>query len=267
VSEHERSSTTRRVTPLDYVVAGAGGFAAGGVNAVAGGGTLISFPILIALGLPPVSANVTNTVALSPGYLGGAMAQREAIAQQSARVIRLSVAAAAGGLIGSILLLLTSDSAFKNLIPVLLLVAALLLATQDRIRSLLKIGHDTVEATTDPPWLVVPVLAVSIYGGYFGAGLGIMLLAVLGIVLHEPLPRLNGLKQSLAFVINATAALFFLTSHKVYWVVALVMAVTSLLGGSVGGRLAGSVRPERLRAIVVVIGVAVAVAYGIKTWF
>jgi uncharacterized membrane protein YfcA len=273
------------VTPLDLVLAGGGGFVAGGVNALAGGGTLISFPILIALGLPPVAANVTNTVALSPGYLGGAIAQRGVIAQQSRRVIRLSVAAAAGGLIGSILLLLTSDSAFKNLIPVLLLVATLLLATQDRIRSALRIGQrssepvpaggavdrpgdasPTTDEVTDPPWLIVPVFAVAVYGGYFGAGLGIMLLAVLGIVLHEPLPRLNALKQALAFVINVTAALFFLTSHKVYWVVALVMAVTSLLGGSVGGRLAGSVKPERLRAIVVVIGLAVAVVYAVKTW-
>jgi uncharacterized membrane protein YfcA len=257
------------MTPLDLVLAGGGGFVAGGVNALAGGGTLISFPILIALGIPPVAANVTNTVALSPGYLGGAIAQRGTIAAQSRRVRRLSIAAAAGGLIGSILLLLTSDSAFKNLIPVLLLVATVLLATQDRIRSVLKIGQRSTDGSddaSDPPWLVVPVLAVSIYGGYFGAGLGIMLLAVLGIVLQEPLPRLNALKQALAFVINATAALFFLTSHKVYWLVALVMAVTSLVGGSVGGRLAGSVKPERLRAIVVTIGLAVAVVYAFKTW-
>jgi hypothetical protein len=256
------------VTPLDLVLAGGGGFVAGGVNALAGGGTLISFPILIALGIPPVAANVTNTVALSPGYLGGAIAQRDTIGAQWRRVRRLSIAAAAGGLIGSILLLLTSDSAFKNLIPVLLLVATILLATQDRIRSMLKIGQDSTadDEVDDPRWLIVPVLAVSIYGGYFGAGLGIMLLAVLGIVLHEPLPRLNALKQALAFVINATAALFFLTSHKVYWLVALVMAVTSLLGGSVGGRLAGAVKPARLRAIVVVIGFAVAVVYAIKTW-
>src|ERR1700742_3811928 len=104
------------MTPIQLVLAGGAGFAAGGVNALAGGGTLISFPILIALGIPPVAANVTNTVALSPGYLGGAITQRATIAQQRSRVLRVSIAAAAGGLIGSILLLLTSDSAFKNLI-------------------------------------------------------------------------------------------------------------------------------------------------------
>jgi uncharacterized membrane protein YfcA len=113
----------------------------------------------------------------------------------------------------------------------------------------------------------VPVFVVSIYGGYFGAGLGIMLLAVLGIVLPDPLPRLNALKQVLAFVINVTAALFFLTSGKVYWAIALVMAVTSLAGGAAGGRVAGSVKPEALRAIVVVIGLTVSVVYAVRYWF
>jgi uncharacterized membrane protein YfcA len=265
------------MTPLQVVFAGAAGFAAGAVNAVAGGGTLISFPILIALGLPSVSANVTNTVALSPGYLGGALAQRSALSGQSHRVRALALAAAGGGLIGSILLIFTSDDTFRVLIPVLLLVATGLLALQDRLRVALRIGQSAsgadeataaagAPATPDPRWLVVPIVIVSVYGGYFGAGLGIMLLAVLGIVLHDRLDRLNALKQVLAFAINATAAVFFLFSGRVYWVVALVMAVTSLLGGSVGGRFAGSIKPARLRAVVVVIGLAVAVGYAAKTW-
>ncbi len=281
------------MSPLDLALAGAAGFVAGGVNALAGGGTLLSFPVLIALGLPPVSANITNTVALSPGYLGGVLAQRQAIADQARRVRRLLVPAALGGLIGSVLLLLTSDSTFRVLIPALLFIATLLLATQDRIRVALRIGQSagdpvtTPTATTstgtagaappstgapdeyrsDPRWLAIPVMVVAVYGGYFGAGLGIMLLAVLGVVLHDTLRRLNALKQMLALVINTTAALFFLASGKVYWLVALVMAITSLLGGTVGGRLAGSVKPEWLRAIVVSIGTAVAVAYAVKIWF
>jgi uncharacterized membrane protein YfcA len=268
------------VTPLDLVIAGAAGFVAGGVNSLAGGGTLLSFPILVALGLPAVSANVTNTVALSPGYFGGVLSQRGAMADQAARIRRLAVAAGLGGLLGSILLLLTSNSAFRLLIPVLLFVATLLLATQDQVRKALHIGEtvsDPVPAPTgtatpetthppDPRWLVIPVFAVSVYGGYFGAGLGIMLLAVLGIVLHDSLVRLNAIKQVLALVINGTAAVIFLTSHKVYWVVALVMAITSLLGGNVGGRLAGSVKPARLRLIVVVIGTAVSIAYAVRIW-
>ncbi len=255
------------MTPWELVIAGGAGFAAGGVNALAGGGTLISFPVLLALGLPPVSANVTNTVALSPGYLGGALAQRRAIAEQSSRVRRLAVAAGVGGLVGSVLLLITSDSAFRLLIPALLFVATALLALQDRLRAVFRRTDGPAEpAHLDPRWLAAPILLVSVYGGYFGAGLGIMLLAVLGVVLHEPLPRLNALKQVLALVINATAAALFLFSGRVYWVVALVMAITSLVGGSVGGRIAGSVKPEWLRAIVVVIGFAVAIGYAVRTW-
>jgi uncharacterized protein len=261
------------MTPLQLVLAGGAGFAAGAVNALAGGGTLISFPVLIALGLPPVSANVTNTVALSPGYLGGALAQRRAIADQSSRVRALVVAAGVGGLAGSVLLLITSDDTFRVLIPVLLLVATGLLALQDRIRVALRVGPAAGEPgapavpPADPRGLAIPVALVAVYGGYFGAGLGIMLLAVLGIMLHDTLVRLNGLKQVLALAINATAAVFFLFSGRVYWVVALVMAVTSLLGGAAGGRLAGAIKPARLRAVVVMIGLAVAVGYAIKTWF
>ncbi len=140
------------MTPLQLVFAGGAGFAAGAVNALAGGGTLISFPVLVALGLPPVSANVTNTVALSPGYLGGALAQRRALSGQAHRVRRLVVAAAAGGLAGSVLLLVTSDDTFRVLVPILLLVATALLALQDRIRVALGIGKQ-VDATphADPP--------------------------------------------------------------------------------------------------------------------
>jgi hypothetical protein len=256
------------------VAAGAAGFAAGGVNAIAGGGTLLSFPVLIALGLPPVSAIITNTVALSPGYLGGVLAQRTGLVGQRQRVRRLTPVAIAGGLVGSILLVLTSDDALKALIPILLLVATALLAAQDRIRAVLRIDERAAAAADahpsgairDPAWVVVPVFVVSIYGGYFGAGLGIMLLAVLGIVLHDTLTRLNAIKQVFAFAINMTAALFFLTSGEVYWVVALVMSVTSLAGGALGGRLAGSVSPRRLRTMVVIIGTVATVAYAVKYW-
>jgi uncharacterized membrane protein YfcA len=254
------------VTPFELAIAGGAGFVAGAVNAVAGGGTLLSFPVLIALGLPPVSANVTNTVALSPGYLGGVLSQREQLEEQRGRVRLLVPAAAAGGLAGSVLLLVTSDSAFRNLIPVLLLAATLLLAGQDRLRRRLRIGEQVEEGAVDPRWLPLPVLAVSVYGGYFGAGLGIMLLAVLGTVLHDDLKHLNAVKQVLALAINATAALFFVTSDRVVWSAAGVMAATSLLGGAGGGRLAGRVRPIVLRRIVVAVGLSVAVGYGIKTW-
>jgi uncharacterized membrane protein YfcA len=253
---------------LDYVLAGGAGFVAGGVNALAGGGTLLSFPILIAIGLPPVSANVTNTVALSPGYLGGVLSQRAALADQHHRIRASGLAAGAGGLVGSILLLLTGDEAFRNLIPVLLLLSTLLLAGQDRIRAALRLqpAGEAASEVADPTWLPVPIFVVSMYGGYFGAGLGILLLAVLGVVLHDLLPRLNALKQVLSLVINGAAGVFFLFSGKVHWIVALVMAVASLAGGVAGGRVAGGVRPAQLRFVVVVIGLSVAVGYGIKIW-
>ncbi len=252
---------------LEHVVAGAAAFAAGGVNALAGGGTLISFPVLVALGVPPVAANVTNTVALCPGYLGGTWAQREAVAAQRDRLRRIVPAAMVGGLLGSLLLLVTSDDTFRNLIPVLLFLAALLLATQDRIRKALKIGGSVESADrTDPRWLVVPILVVSMYGGYFGAGLGIMLLGVLGVVIHDRLDRLNALKQMLSFVINVTAAVSFLWSGKVQWSLAAVMAVAALIGGNLGGRVAGIVKPKVLRTLVVSIGLVVSIAYAIKLW-
>ena len=260
------------MTPWEVVLAGVAGFLAGGVNALAGGGTLLSFPMLLAIGLPPVAANVTNTVALSPGYLGGVLSQRVEARAQRHRIRRLAIVAAAGGLAGSILLVLTSDEAFRKLIPGLILLATVLLAGQERLRRRLRRDHALTDADGnavdphDPSWLPIPVFFMSIYGGYFGAGLGIMLLAVLGIVLQDPLNRLNALKQVLAFVITVTAALFFLTSGKVYWVVALVMAITSLVGGAAGGRVAGSVRPEVLRAIVVIIGLSVSIAYAIRYW-
>jgi uncharacterized membrane protein YfcA len=169
------------MTPLDLAIAGGAGFLAGGVNALAGGGTLLSFPVLIAIGLPPVSANVTNTVALSPGYLGGVLSQRERLGEQRQRIRRLTLAAAADGLAGSVLLLVTSDAVFRKLIPILVPAATLLLAFQDRIRTTLRIGEpvptDAAAApgvTTlpaDPRWLPVPVFAVSIYGGNVGGHL------------------------------------------------------------------------------------------------
>jgi uncharacterized protein len=265
------------MSPLDVVLAGLAGCAAGGINALAGGGTLVSFPVLVALGVPPVSANVTNTVALSPGYLGGALSQRAQIEEQRHRVRRLALVAAVGGLSGSILLLLTSDAVFSSLLPFLLLVATLMLAAQERLRGWLRLDapdpqpgppldDGTLRTRSDPAYLAVPVFAASVYGGFFGAGLGIMFLAVLGTVLHDPLPRLNALKQVLAFAVNVTAALFFVFSGRVYWGVGLALAVGAIVGGHSGGRIAGSVRPEYLRRIVVATGFVVALVYAAKEW-
>ncbi|MEY2402113.1 MAG: uncharacterized protein QOJ08_2224, partial [Ilumatobacteraceae bacterium] len=228
----------------DHLIAAGAAACAGAVNAIAGGGTLISFPTLVALGAGRVSANVTNTVALCPGYFGGAVAQRSQLPGQRSRLVRLSIAAALGGLTGSVLLLATGEAVFTKLVPWLILLACGLLGGQNYIRKWLGIGtrpHGAPSAIA-----VGATFVVSIYGGYFGAGLGIALLAVLGLVIDESLPRLNALKQVLALVINVVAACFFAGSGEVIWTLAAVMAPASLVGGLAGGKLVTRFKPTML---------------------
>ena len=242
---------------LHLVAAGAAAFVAGGINSVAGGGTLVSFPVLIGIGVPSVHANVTNTVALCPGYFGGAYAQRSALADQRRRARRLLPAAGVGGLLGSVLLVLTSDSVFRNLVPVLILTACALLGFQDAIKR--RVFADRTHVHSDaPPVLMFGVFASAVYGGYFGAGLGIMLLAVLGLLLDEQLSKLNALKTLLSFTINIVAAAFCVFSGKVEWAFVAVMAPASLVGGHLGGTLAGRLDAKVLRGVVITFGVAVA---------
>jgi uncharacterized membrane protein YfcA len=258
-------------TPLGLLALAAAAMAAGVVNAVAGGGTLISFPALTAIGIPPVAANITNTVALSPGYLGGTLAQRKDLAGQRARLVRLVPVAVLGGLSGGVLLLVLPESVFRRLVPFLILLACALLAGQDRIRGWVERREaGRAEAGREGhhsglgPFAVLAVFAASLYGGYFGAGVGIILLAVLGSVIDDSLTRINALKQSMAITINGTAAIFFLFSGMVVWWAAAVMAVGSLIGGSVGGRLATRLNPVVFRRIVIVVGVIVAVVYLVR---
>jgi hypothetical protein len=200
------------------------GMAGGAINALAGGGTLITFPVLTAVGIPPVAASVTNTVALSPGYFGATLAQLTDIRGQGRRLKLLLPAGAIGGIVGGLLLLNTTDKLFRELVPYLILLAA-------------------------------------IYGGYFGAGLSVIVLAVLGLVLEDTLTRLNGLKQAIAFSVNIAAAIFFVFSGQVVWLAAIAMAAGALIGGALGGQLAGRVKSGALRRIVVVIGLIVGVIY------
>jgi uncharacterized membrane protein YfcA len=239
--------------------------AAGAVNALAGGGTLITFPALMAVGVPAVVANVTNTVALLPGYLGGTWAQRQDLRGQERRLRVLLPAALAGGLVGGLLLLLSGERLFRALVPYLILFAALLLAVQDEIRRRV-FSASNPERVSSPreAWAMMPVFLAAIYGGYFGAGLSVILLAVLGLVLEDNLTRLNALKQGLSLATNLTAALYFVASGRVLWPAALVMAVGALLGGMLGGFLAGRVKPIVLRWIVVGIGVVVGLIYLIR---
>src|ERR1700690_1363407 len=238
-----------------------GGF----VNALAGGGTLITFPMLTAVGVPPVIANLTNTVALCPGYVGGTFAQRTDLPGQGKRMWILLPAGIIGGITGGVLLLSTSDAMFRKLIPWLILTAVILLAFQDRLRAAV-MARMSGSGRTHPheAWSVPPIFLAAIYGGYFGAGLGVMMLAVLGLVLEDSLTRLNALKQSLSLVINIAAAFFFLFSGKVLWTAAAVMAAGALAGGVLGGRVASRIKPLVLRWIVVAVGLVVAVVYFIR---
>jgi hypothetical protein len=253
------------MTFLNLILIALAGAAAGGVNALAGGGTLISFPVLTAIGLPAVSANVTNTVALSPGYLGATYAQLNDLRTQTRRLWLLLPISALGGLVGGLLLLNTGEKLFRDLVPWLILLASALLAVQVPLRNWLKRRSAAQTGAGGSDWrAVLLVFIAAIYGGYFGAGLSVIVLAVLGITLDDNLTQLNALKQAIAFAVNITAALFFVFSGQVVWLAAAVMAVGALLGGTLGGRLAGRIQPNTLRWVVVVIGVAVSVIYFIR---
>lgn len=249
---------------IEFVIIGLGAIAAGAVNALAGGGTLITFPLLTFLGVPAVAANITNTVALCPGYFGGTIAQWNDLQGQKHRLWLIVPAGILGGLVGGFLLLQTGERLFRELVPYLILLASLLLAIQDPVRRWLlsrtKEGQSGgLESLT---WL--PVGLASVYGGYFGAGLSVIVLSALGLTLEDSLTRLNALKQAVAFTVNLAAAIFFLFSGQVLWSAALVMAVGALIGGILGGRLAGRIKPATLRLTVVLIGVVIAIIYFVR---
>lgn len=249
---------------LDFIFAALAALAAGAINALAGGGTLITFPVLTFLGIPAVAANVTNTVALCPGYFGGTLAQKNDLKGQSARLWMILPAAVLGGVLGGFLLLQTGEKLFKDLVPYLILLACGLLAAQDPIRAWLtkRMGQGHGSNLEKLSWL--PVGLASVYGGYFGAGLSVIVLSALGLTMEDSLTRLNAVKQAVGFAVNVAAAVFFLFSGQVIWSVALVMAVGALIGGNLGGRLAGRVKPATLRWTVVTIGVVVSIIYFIR---
>jgi uncharacterized membrane protein YfcA len=253
------------MSELEFVLVGVAAVIGGAVNALAGGGTLITFPMLTAVGIPAVAANVTNTVALCPGYLGGTFAQLSDLRGSKRRLWLLAPAGAVGGVAGGILLLHTGEALFRAMVPYLILLAAGLLAVQEPLRNWL-IGRNGLSgpSAAHEKWTTVPVALAAIYGGYFGAGLSVIVLAVLGLVLADTLTRLNALKQLIAFSVNISAAIFFLFSGQVVWSVMLVMAVGALVGGAVGGRLAGRIHPVVLRWIVVTAGVVIAGIYLVR---
>ncbi len=248
------------MTPQEAVLVGVAGFLAGAVNTVAGGGSLISFPALLGvLGAGhALDANVTNTVGLVTGYFGGTVAYRRELADQRARVRDLSATALAGAAGGCALLLLTPASVFRAVVPWLVLGGSLLLLAQPRVAGWLR-RRGGGELHPHRVALHVAVLLGGVYGAYFGAALGVMLLAALGVLLPDDLQRLNALKGLLSLVVAVLAAAVYAVLAPVHWVGALVLAVTSLVGGHAGGILARRLSPGVLRLAVVVFGTAVGV--------
>jgi uncharacterized membrane protein YfcA len=238
-------------------VVGVAAVGAGFVNAIGGGGSLITFPALVACGVPALAANVTNSVALFPGYLGATFAQRADLSGQRARAIRVLPAAAIGGLCGAVALLATGQAAFQRLVPFLILFAAGLLLAQDRLRARIVAGSHRERRNL----VMVLIAAVSVYGGYFGAGMSVIVLAALAIVLDDSLTRLNALKQAVALVTSIAAATTFAIAGDVDWVAAGIMGACALGGGALGGALASHISPVLLRWLIVIGAIAIAALY------
>jgi uncharacterized membrane protein YfcA len=228
--------------------------AAGGINAVVGSGSLITFPTLLAFGFPAVIANVSNNVGLVPGNLSGSFGYRRELAGQRGRLLWLSAFAAAGSLAGAILLLWLPASAFTLIVPVLILIACVLVLIQPRLSTWVATRQESRDGARNPV-LATGVLVSGTYGGYFGAAQGVLLIGLLGSLLDRDLQRVNGAKNVLVTIVNATAALVFVLLADVNWVVAALIAVGSTAGGLLGARLGRRLPPLALRIFVVVIGV------------
>jgi uncharacterized protein len=245
------------VSAVDLLIAAGVAFLAGGINSIAGGGSLVLFPTLVALGMGTVAANVTNSVVQWPGYLGGIVGFRKEYAGQRGRLVRFGVVALLGGAAGSALLLTTPSEAFDVVVPVLVLLASLLLAVQPLLTKRLQQEQDGV-VRRDPAWLYVALFLATVYGGYFGGALGVILVGVLGVGLHR-LKLANALKSALSAVTATVTLIVFGLFGPINWVVVAVAAPASLVGGFLGARIATRIPVGPLRIFIVVFGVAVSI--------
>ena len=250
------------MTLLEGAIILVAGIAAGIINVVAGAGTLITFPTLLALGIPPITANVSNTVGLVPGSIAGAYGYRRELKSQWRPVAWMAVFSAVGGVIGGLLLLILPEEAFSAIVPFLLLLAALLSAIQPRVARYVRrkapegTGADTRPITFG---LVLGILGTGVYGGYFGAAQGVVLLALLGILWSTDMHRANGAKNVLAGMANLVSAIIFISSGTVDWVIALLIGVGSAFGGWLGARMGRRLSAPVLRAILVIVALTAAV--------
>jgi uncharacterized membrane protein YfcA len=245
------------VTPGSAALVVGAGFLAGGVNALAGGGTLLSYPALLAAGLPPVLANTTSSVGLLSGYAGGSLAYRRELEGQQARAVRLIAAGVVGGVVGAVLLLVVSGEAFKVVVPFLVLLASGLLAVQSRVAAWLRARGSAEE---HPLWVAQLLIGLgAVYGSFFGAGLGVVMLAVLGVLVADDLQRLNALKGVLSLVINLVGAVVFVATGHVRWFAAVLLAAGAFAGATAGVSLARRLPAQAVRAGVVAVGLVVGI--------
>lgn len=261
---------------LEALAIALAGVGAGTINAVVGSGTLITFPTLLALGVPPVTANMSNSLGLVPGSIAGAVGYRSELVGQRALVVRLLVFSTSGGVLGAILLLVLPPGAFEAVVPVLILLGVALVVAQPRLSRYVaaRAARRDPEPTTTGPaalpwWVPLAAFGTGVYGGYFGAAQGVILMGLLGIGIAESLQRLNGVKNVLVAVVNGIAGLIFVvvaelglfgTDAAVDWLVVALIAAGSVVGGFVGAAVGRTLPPLVLRAVIVVVGlVAVAV--------
>ncbi|HEX5090270.1 MAG TPA: sulfite exporter TauE/SafE family protein [Nocardioides sp.] len=247
------------MSPLEAIAIGLAGLAAGTINTVVGSGTLITFPTLLAFGVPPVTANVSNTIGLVPGSVSGVVGYRRELVGQRPRVLRIGFASLIGGVIGGVLLLVLPADAFSAIVPALVGLGILLVVLQPRITRWTAARHDAMGKAPRNPvlgaWWVWPaVLLAGVYGGYFGAAQGVLLMGIMGVGIPEDLQRLNALKNVLAAIVNAVAGLLFAVVADVDWVIVLLIGVGSVIGGQLGATVGRRLPSPVLRGTIVVVG-------------
>lgn len=240
---------------LEALAIFAGGVAAGTINTIVGSGTLITFPLLLAFGYAPVTANVSNTIGLVPGSLSGAYGYRRELAGQRERTIRLAFASVLGGVVGAVLLLELPPAAFERIVPVFIAIALVLVIVQPRLSRWLAARRE-VPPEHAGPLTLLGLFGCGVYGGYFGAAQGIIILSLLGLALHETLQRINAVKNVLAMLTNLVAALIFVAVAHVAWGAALLIAGGSIAGGQIGAHVGRRLPPLALRIVIVAVGVA-----------
>ncbi|WKK22607.1 sulfite exporter TauE/SafE family protein [Streptomyces olivoreticuli] len=246
----------------------AAGIGAGTINTIVGSGTLFTFPVLLAVGLPPITANVSNTLGLVSGNISGAIGYRRELRGQRRRVLRFGVTALIGGLTGAVLLLALPSKAFDTIVPALIGLALVLVVLQPRLARALarrRERNGTTDTGTDGgPALLLGLLLASAYGGYFGAAQGVLYLSLMGLLLRDDLQRVNALKNVLAVVVNGVAALFFLFVADFDWTAVLLIAAGSTLGGQLGAKIGRRLPPTALRGVIVAVGVVAIVQMLLK---